>query len=362
MDDTRLTTDEDAVRKHLEAVLETTVETVSVLADGLNVVLEAETSGGSIVIRRPTDLRETDLFVDLETEYRVMEHLSSTRIRTPEPLVFVDESTTLEGPWFAMRKRAGDPVPLGSTLPARFQDPASRRRLATELLDTLAAIHTLETRPVAPVLEHVPPVEQIERAMTRLEAAESTTNRAWTELRTLGQRLRVNAPATVEPTLVHGDYRPGNCLFAGTDRPALTAVLDWETAMLGDPHTELGYLLLRWHDAGDTGICLEEIERAFDRPEALADIRRANREGLAPFTGRPGSPTRGDLVERYERQTGRRFRADRFYRAHAAFLLATVWVDLHRRTLEAGQRSDREPHIAYMTALAGAVLDGDLPL
>jgi aminoglycoside phosphotransferase (APT) family kinase protein len=51
--------------------------------------------------------------------------------------------------------------------------------------------------------------------------------------------LRANAPTNDVTTLVHGDFKPGNVLLDG-DR--VSAVLDWETAHLGDPHEDLGWV------------------------------------------------------------------------------------------------------------------------
>jgi aminoglycoside phosphotransferase (APT) family kinase protein len=51
--------------------------------------------------------------------------------------------------------------------------------------------------------------------------------------------LRANAPANERTVLVHGDFKPGNVLLDGDD---VSAVLDWETAHLGDPHEDLGWV------------------------------------------------------------------------------------------------------------------------
>ena len=51
--------------------------------------------------------------------------------------------------------------------------------------------------------------------------------------------LRANAPANDRTVLVHGDFKPGNVLMVGDD---VSAVLDWETAHLGDPHEDLGWV------------------------------------------------------------------------------------------------------------------------
>lgn len=51
--------------------------------------------------------------------------------------------------------------------------------------------------------------------------------------------LREHAPMNERTVLVHGDFKPGNALL---DDGVVSAVLDWETAHLGDPHEDLGWV------------------------------------------------------------------------------------------------------------------------
>jgi len=53
--------------------------------------------------------------------------------------------------------------------------------------------------------------------------------------------LRQNAPLSEVTTLVHGDFKAGNVLLSA-DTDVVTAVLDWETAHLGDPREDLGWV------------------------------------------------------------------------------------------------------------------------
>jgi aminoglycoside phosphotransferase (APT) family kinase protein len=53
--------------------------------------------------------------------------------------------------------------------------------------------------------------------------------------------LRKHLPKPNDVVLVHGDYKPGNSLIAGEQ---ITAILDWETAHLGDPLEDLGWMLM----------------------------------------------------------------------------------------------------------------------
>ena len=52
--------------------------------------------------------------------------------------------------------------------------------------------------------------------------------------------LEANAPATERLTLVHGAYRTGNLLI---DEDRVSAVLDWETEVIGDPMYDVAYVL-----------------------------------------------------------------------------------------------------------------------
>ena len=55
--------------------------------------------------------------------------------------------------------------------------------------------------------------------------------------RALGDRV----PAPMPPRILHGDYRLGNMQFAG-DR--LAAIIDWEIWSVGDPRTDLAWLMM----------------------------------------------------------------------------------------------------------------------
>src|SRR5205807_8982950 len=101
----------------------------------------------------------------------------------------------------------------------------------------------------------------------------------------VGGWLAENMPSSGPATIVHGDYRLGNTIFAPGAPARLVAVLDWEMATIGDPLADLGYLCMMWTEAGDPEVGLRE---------ALGRVTRAE-----------GFPTRAELVERYEQLSGR---------------------------------------------------------
>lgn len=337
---------------------------IEILSDGLNLNLAISTAEGgrTYVLRRPNKLRHTDLFNELRSEYRLMKRLQETPLPVPTPVLFCDDDSILDGSFFVMAYLEGEAIPLGTDLPKRFRNAESRRGVATLLVDTLAEIHTVAVEPLEEVCGRQTPREGVDRAIGRLDDATNVTGHELPTLRSVGSWLQQNEPASSKTTLVHGDFRPGNVLFAGVEQPEITGVLDWETAVLGDPLTELGYLLLRWRDEGDPTPSLDALEARDSNEAVLQQLRETNENGLAPFTTKPGSPSRRELVARYENETGISFENERFYRAHAAFMLATVWVDLHRHQVEAGAKSDWEPHIEYMTMIADSIVNGNFDL
>jgi len=348
------------LESRLSTELAERVVDTEVLSDGLNLVVAVatEVDDRAYVLRRPNKLRESDLFDDLREEYRVMERLADTAVPTPEPVVYWADESLLDEPFFLTTHLDGESVRMEPRLPERFRSASARRALAHGLVDTLADIHSLPPERFEDATEYYGPLEQVDRAAERLDRATEVTDREVPRLRRVAEWLRANAPDDARRALIHGDYKPGNVFVGEATTPEITGVLDWEAAKLGDPLTELGYFMLYWRDAGEDFPPLGDLEDRYAADE-LADIRAIAEEGFYPFTTRPGSPTRHELVTRYEERTGRSVEDLRFYRAHAAFMLAAVWEDLHRHAVETGVAPDSPPLLQYFPRVAEAVVDGD---
>jgi len=114
-------------------------------------------------------------------------------------------------------------------------------------------------------------------------------------------------------------------------------------------------------DDGDPTPDVDAIARRHpDATAAIEHLERVNDHGFAPYASASGSPTRRDLVDRYEAQSGRDVGNLRFYVALAAFNLATVWSDLHRHAVESDVASDHAPNVEYVAAVAELVTEGNL--
>jgi aminoglycoside phosphotransferase (APT) family kinase protein len=90
-------------------------------------------------------------------------------------------------------------------------------------------------------------------------------------------------PDDGQRTLVHGDYRIDNMLFA-KDSPTCLAVLDWELSTTGHPYADLAAVLMQWGmPQGNEGRGLAGVDR-----EAQGLMTDA--EFIAAYCARRGLP------------------------------------------------------------------------
>ncbi|WP_353634692.1 phosphotransferase family protein [Halobacterium sp. NMX12-1] len=353
----------DDLEAFLAAELGERVTGTEPLDGALNTMVAVSTASteDKYVVRKPTEMRKSALFTDLETEYRVLAELADTPVPAPEPVLYCGDDGPLGGPFVVTTYLDGETVPVGERLPERYRTETARERVGESMVDALAELHSVDAARFEDACESATPLEQVEDAANRLDYATSVTGRDVPELWDAIDWLREHAPEPRPRALLHGDYKSGNVFFAG-DLPEVTGVFDWETATLGDPLTELGYFLFYWRDDGDPTPAVDALREKYGDTEVVRDLEATTEHGFYRYSNRPGSPTRRDIVERYEAKTGLAFDHDRFYRTHAAVLLATVWEDIHRRQVEAGADTTQEPLLDYTAELVDRLVAGDFPL
>jgi aminoglycoside phosphotransferase (APT) family kinase protein len=364
MSDDASDVDTDRLASYLAETLGECVVDAAVIETGLNRVIRVATPDDpqAYVVRQPNSDRTDHGFVDVATEHTVLERLEPTDVPAPRAVSCCEDESVLGGPFSVIEYLDGDGIDWGDPLPASYRDGGSRARVGELLADRLSDLHALDAGRFAGVCERVDTRTQLDRTLAQLEAATSETGHEPAALGRVANWLEANAPDRPATAPVHGDYKPDNVFFTWADRPRVSGVVDWETAKLRDPRTELGYLLFYWREQGGPSPSLDDLAERHPDP-VVAEIREREQRGFWPFTKRPGSPSRRELVDYWEGATGLAYGDDRFYRAFAAVMLATVWEGLYADALERGEEAaDWEAHIEYVAMLAEAVVNGDLPL
>ena len=132
--------------------------------------------------------------------------------------------------------------------------------------------------------------------------------------------LQANMPESGPSTIVHGDYKLDNVMYA-KDAPRLLVILDWEMATVGDPLADLGWLMSTWGDPRD--------------PPPPAGAAWENAVTETPLTAKDGFLSIDEMAALYEKKSGRSMQHVTFYHVLAVYKLAIILEGLYMHYLEA---------------------------
>jgi aminoglycoside phosphotransferase (APT) family kinase protein len=203
-------------------------------------------------------------------------------------------------------------------VPDALDSAEDRRRIGEELVDALVEIHAVDWQDAG--LEGFgKPSGYLERQLRRfLGLWEHNRTREIPSVESVASWLADNMPQSGPATIVHGDYRLGNAMYAPQSPARVNAVFDWEMSTIGDPKADLGYLCTLWTDRDDP-------------PAGMFEMTGVTRE--------PGFPTRAELVARYEQRSGRAMSDIRWYQTLALWK-AIVFMEGNYRRAIAGATDD----------------------
>jgi aminoglycoside phosphotransferase (APT) family kinase protein len=230
--------------------------------------------------------------------------------RVPEVLAVCDDESVIGAPFYVMERLHGEVIT--QEVPAALDTPQERRRIGEQLIDALVEIHAVDWQ--SRLEGFGKPTGYLERQVRRFGGLwEHSRTREVESVERVGAWLQDNIPESGPATIVHGDFRLGNTMFA-FDAPArLCAVFDWEMATIGDPLADIGYMCATWSEAGDPDVGRFELGR----------VTRAE-----------GFPTRADLIARYEERSGREVRDLAWYTTLALWKSVVFMEGNYRRAVE----------------------------
>jgi aminoglycoside phosphotransferase (APT) family kinase protein len=275
---------------------------------GSNFSYLLERVGSRLVLRRPPRPPLPPSAHDMVREARLQLALAPHGIRLPHIRAVCEDESVLGVPFYVMDFIDGHVV--HDTLPPGLETEEGRRRLGLDLVDALVEIHAADVSAEG-LAAFVRPGSYLERQVRRFSQLwEINRTRPLPVVEQVAERLTTEMPEPVPSTVVHGDYRLGNTIVGAGDPSRIVAVLDWEMGAIGDPRADVGYLLATYSEAG-----------------AESPL------GTSPVTASPGFPSRADLVERYEEQSGRRVEALGWFRALALWKAAVFCEAIYGRYL-----------------------------
>jgi aminoglycoside phosphotransferase (APT) family kinase protein len=259
------------------------------------------------VLRRPPRPPLPPSAHDVLREARLLRAVEG-RLRTPRVLAAAEDDEILGVPFYVMEFMHG--TVITHTVPGPLDSPEGRAQIGDELIRALVEVHALDWRDCG--LEGFgKPTGYLDRQLRRFTGLwEHNKTRELPLVEELYGWLAENKPESPEATIVHGDFRLGNTMFADDSPARLVAIFDWEMATIGDPLADIGYMTATWSERDDpTGTMFD----------------------LTTVTHGEGFPTRDELVARYAELSGRSVSDLRWYQALALWKAAVFMEGNYKR-------------------------------
>lgn len=244
----------------------------------------------------------------VDREHRVIAGLYPTGFPVARPYGLCTDDGVIGAMFYVMGLVDGRTIWNGS-MPGAGAD--ERRAVYLAMTDTLADLHAVDIAATG-LSDYGKPGNYFERQVARwtkqYRASETETMESMERLIAFLPRT---LPEQTRTSVVHGDYRIDNLIFAH-DAPQVRAVLDWELSTLGDPLADFTYFCMAWvtDNGGRSGV--QDLDRS-----AL------------------GIPELDEVVERYCERAGRDGVPDmNWYFAYNFFRLAGIMQGIKKRVLD----------------------------
>jgi aminoglycoside phosphotransferase (APT) family kinase protein len=279
-----------------------------------------DAAGRELVVRRPPLHGVLPTAHDMGREHRIIAALGPTAVPVPDALAYCDAAEVIGAPFYVMSYVEGIVLHDDDTAIAAL-DVEARAHSGESLVDALVALHAVDVDAVG-LGDLARRDELVARQLKRWHAQfEASKTRDVPAVDRVHELLAAKIPPQTESTVVHGDFRLGNCIV---DRAGeIRAVLDWEICTLGDPRADVGYVLATWAEPGDP-------LRADDHNPTLA----------------PGFTTRDVLLARYAERSGRDVSAIPYFVAFSCWRLACILEGVFSR-LVSGARGEGDVDLDY---------------
>ena len=271
------------------------------------------------VYRRPPRKAFAASAHDMSREHRVLSALSSVFPYAPRIYLYVDNIAVMGAPFLIMERKSG--LTVRRDMPPEYAAmPEAARQLSQTLVDVLVEFHAVDYAAIGLASLGRPDgfiARQVAGWRRRWQAAATREN---PEADALCNWLGDNIPTSPSATLVHNDYKLDNTIFAADDPSRMIALLDWDMCTIGDPLLDLATLLAYW--------------TAPDDPPHL--------RALTPMpTGDHGFLSRRQLLDRYQRLSGRNVAHIQFYLALAIFRWTCYMQQMYFNFVHGHSRDER---------------------
>ena len=275
-----------------------------------NLTYFLQSSSKQFVLRRPPfGAKSLQGGHDMFREYNVLKNLKSQFSKVPDVFLYCDNDEILGAPFYLMERVEG--YIIRPNLQQK-DSPGSDiiQNVSKSLISTLVELHNVNIekanlKDLGNINGYVK--RQVEGWIKRYNHSKTDTI---ANMDFISSWLYENQPLEVGSSIVHNDFKYDNLVLDKNDFSKISAVLDWEMATIGDPFMDLGTTLGYWVDKND----LPEL-KLFQLSATTLD----------------GNPSREEILELYERESGKSISNPVFYYVFGLFKIAVIAQQIYFR-------------------------------
>jgi aminoglycoside phosphotransferase (APT) family kinase protein len=286
--------------------------------------------GERYVLRRPPIGHVLATAHDVAREHRIMHALRDTGVPVPRMIGLCTDPAVNEAPFYVMAHVPGPVLHTRAHAAALLADDAARRLAGESIVDALVALHDVDPDDVG-LGDLSKRTGYVDRQLKRWsQQYAGSQSRDLPGMDRMHQWLLDHRPPDSAPRVVHGDFRIGNAIHAPDG--SIAAILDWELCTLGDPLSDVSYLLRNW------GVATAGAE--------------------PPTTTAPGFPSQADLIARYEAGSGRSLDNLGFWNVFHSYRSAAIVDGVYRRYIDGKMANATENPQRYAAQVDSLVAGG----
>ena len=293
--------------------------------------------GQPAVLRRPPMGELPAGAYDMAREFRILSRLPDALPFIARGLHLCDDPSVIGQRFQIIEYRPG--LVIREHLPPELAHrPAIGARLSHVLLETIAAIHAVDTQAVG-LQDLGRPEGFLARGVSgwRKRGMASMADGTETLHNDVGAWLERNIVPEGPPALLHNDFKLNNIILDPINFSP-RAVVDWDQGTRGDPLFDFATLLTYWIHADD--------------PQPMHDMKQMPAVEACLCT-------RQDAVAEYARISGRDMSDFLFHRVLAMYKLAVIFLQLGLRYRSG---ATREPRYAPLTGIGTGILEFTLEI
>lgn len=329
----------DALRTYLNAALGSEGSSLEIRqfpGGHSNLTYLIRYGSSEFVLRRPPVGPVAPTAHDMPREYKLLEAVHPLFPLAPKPIVLCEDLNVIGVPFYLMERRRG--VIIRSSVPLSIGDNSSvRRRVSEAVVETLVKLHAVEIQSSG-IVHLGKPIGFVGRQVDGwAKRWERSKTGELPQMEEVIQWLRERLPVEdgEDASIVHNDFKLDNVMLDEQEPTRVVAVLDWEMSTVGDPLIDVGLFLAYWTMKGTEGT-----------------------SSLRAITNGPGWLTREEIIDLYEKATGRDLSRIVFYETFARFKVAVVIQQIYFRYVRGQTRDERFANLDVMVKqLAQDALD-----